>query len=80
MQIQCQPRACMCCLQGNMLDLACNSLSPGEPPLRQILAVMVVERIPLSRGGRENSTIIHVVDKLMRLNTTNEILGPWLSA
>lgn len=41
---------------------------------------MVVERIPLSRGGRENSTIIHVVDKLMRLNTTNEILGPWLSA
>ena len=66
--------------RGNMLAQACSLLSPREPPLWQIIAVMVVKCIALSRGRCGDPTIIDVVEKFMGYNATDQIFGSWFIA
>jgi hypothetical protein len=63
-----------------LLGQACSSLSPGEPPLGQVIALNVVYNIILARGEREHSAITPGVNKFIGLDMANQILRMRLSA
>ena len=49
-----------------LLGQACSSLSPGEPPLGQVIALNVVYHFILARGECEHSTITPGVNEFIR--------------